>query len=133
MRLSVSRIATAAAALFFLCFLYIFICFIFISAYFYLHFFLSFFLPSAAVAALLRSPLVTSNAGVAEAACGAVTNLAAGNAENKAKLGAACVCEGGYPLDASLAFGLGRVACLSVRLHVSIIAAAASAWLCVCL
>ena len=52
---------------------------------------------SAAVAVLLESPLVTSNAGVAKAACGAVWNLAVGNAENKAKLGAAGVCEGGYP------------------------------------
>ena len=62
---------------------------------------------SAAVAVLLQSPLVTSKAGVAEAACGAVANLAVDNAENKAKLGAACVCEGGYPLDTCLAVGLG--------------------------
>ena len=62
---------------------------------------------SAAVAAFLQSPLVTSNAGVVQAACGAVANLADGNAENKAKLGAAGVCEGGYPLDACLAVGLG--------------------------
>ena len=57
-----------------------------------------FFLFFVAVAALLKSPLVTSNAGVATAAFGAVTNLAADNAENKAKLGAAGVCEGGYPI-----------------------------------
>ena len=57
--------------------------------------------------ALLQSPLVTSNAGVAEAACGAVANLADGNAENKAKLGTAGVCEGGYPLDAFAAAVLG--------------------------
>ena len=62
---------------------------------------------SAAVAVLLQSPLVTSNAGVAEAACGAVRNLTAGDPENKAKLGAAGVCEGGYPLDACLAILLG--------------------------
>ena len=52
---------------------------------------------------MLQSPLVTSHAGVAVAACGAVANLAVGNAENKAKLGAAGVCEGGYPLDACAA------------------------------
>ena len=51
-----------------------------------------FFFYSAAVAALL----VTSNAGVVEAACWAVANLAYGNAENQAKLGAAGVYEGGY-------------------------------------
>ena len=51
---------------------------------------------SAAVAALLQSPLVTSNAGVAEAALRAVQNLA-GDKSNSAKLGAAGVCEGGYP------------------------------------
>ena len=55
------------------------------------------FSSAAAVAALLQSPLVTSNARVAEAACWAVRNLAGGNAENTAKLGAAGVCEGGYP------------------------------------
>ena len=51
----------------------------------------------ADVAALLQSPLITSNAGVAEAACRAVRNLAADNEENRAKLGAAGVCEGEYP------------------------------------
>ena len=54
------------------------------------------FLFSAAVAALLQSPLVTSNAGVAEAAWRAVQYLAAGDS-NRVKLGAAGVCEGGYP------------------------------------
>ena len=53
------------------------------------------FLFSAAVAALLQSPLVTSNAGVAEAAWRAVQNLAGDS--NRVKLGAAGVCEGGYP------------------------------------
>ena len=57
-----------------------------------------FLFPSAAaVAVLLQLPLVASHAGVAEAACGAVWNLAADNAENKAKLGTAGACEGGYP------------------------------------
>ena len=56
-----------------------------------------FFFSSAAVAALLQSPLVRNNAGVAEAACRAVCNLAVCNVENQAKLGAAGVCEGGYP------------------------------------
>ena len=50
----------------------------------------------AAIAVLLQSPLMTSDTGVAEAACGALGNLAAGNPENKAKLGAAGVCEGGF-------------------------------------
>ena len=50
-----------------------------------------------AVAALLQSPLVTSNAGVAERAYNAVRILSAANPENKAKLGTADVCEGGYP------------------------------------
>ena len=54
------------------------------------------FFSSAAVTALLESPLVTSNVGVAEAACGAVTSLATDNAEIIAKLGAAGICEGGY-------------------------------------
>ena len=53
------------------------------------------FFSSAAVAALLQSPLVTSNAGVAEAAWRAVQNLAGDS--NRVKLGAAGVCEGGYP------------------------------------
>ena len=56
-----------------------------------------FFFSSVAVAALLKLPLVTINAGVVEAAFGAVQTLAAGNAENQAKLGAAGACEGGYP------------------------------------
>ena len=55
------------------------------------------FYSSSAVAASLQSPLVTSNAGVAVAACGAVANLADGNPENTTKLGAAGACEGGYP------------------------------------
>ena len=55
-----------------------------------------FFFSSVAVAALLKLPLVASNAGVAEAACGAVQNLAADDT-NRAKLGAAGACEGGYP------------------------------------
>ena len=55
-----------------------------------------FFVSSSAVAALLQSPLVTSNAGVADAAYCAVGNLASDNAENQAKLGAAGVCEGGF-------------------------------------
>ena len=59
--------------------------------------YLYFFFPSSAVVALLQSPLVTSNAGAAEAACGVVANLADGNAENSTKFGTAGVCEGGYP------------------------------------
>ena len=51
---------------------------------------------SVAVAALLKLPLVTSNAGIAEAACGAVQNLAADDTIS-AKLGAAGACAGGYP------------------------------------
>ena len=78
----------------------------FLLLYFYLYFFLTFF-PSAAVAALLQLPLVTSNAGVAEAACGVVGNLADRNTENQAKLCAAGVCEGVCPLDACVAVGLG--------------------------
>ena len=51
---------------------------------------------AAAVAALLQLPLVTSNAGVAEAACWAVLKLAM-DSTNSVKLGAAGACEGGYP------------------------------------
>ena len=54
-----------------------------------------FFCSSAAIAALLQSPLVRSNAGVVEAACGAVQNLAVDDS-NRAKLVAASACEGGY-------------------------------------
>ena len=59
--------------------------------------YLYFFFSSSAVATLLQSPLVTSHAGVAEAALGAVENLSAANADNSTKLGTAGVCEGGYP------------------------------------
>ena len=70
--------------------------------YFVPYFMLLYWLPvfllfPAAVAALLQSPLVTSKAGVAEAACWAARNLAYGNADNKAKLGTAGACEGVYP------------------------------------
>ena len=51
---------------------------------------------SAAVAALLQLPLVVSNASVAEAACWAVQVLAVDDS-NSAMLGAAGVCEGGFP------------------------------------
>ena len=48
----------------------------------------------AAVAAIIQSPLARSNAAVAEAGMWAVHNLAANNAQNKAKLGFAGCCEG---------------------------------------
>ena len=44
----------------------------------------------------MKLPVATSNADVAGAAMGAVQNLAAGNAENTAKLGLAGGCEGGW-------------------------------------
>ena len=46
--------------------------------------------------AIIKLPLATSNAAVAEAALGAVQNLTYGNAENAAKLGSAGGCEGGW-------------------------------------
>ena len=49
-----------------------------------------------AVVAIIKLPVATSNAAVAEAALWAVRNLAAGNAENRAKLGSAGGCEGGW-------------------------------------
>ena len=51
---------------------------------------------SAAVVAIIKLPVATSNAAVAEAALVAVRNLVAGNAENAAKLGSAGGCEGGW-------------------------------------
>ena len=49
----------------------------------------------AAVVAIMKLPVALSNAAVAEAALWAVYFLAAGNAENKVKLGSAGACEGG--------------------------------------
>ena len=54
------------------------------------------FVFSAAVVAIMKLPVATSNAAVAEAGLGAVRNLAGGNAENTAKLGSAGGCEGGW-------------------------------------
>ena len=51
---------------------------------------------SAAVVAIIKLPVVASNAEVAETALRAVFNLAGGNAENSAKLGSAGACAGGY-------------------------------------
>ena len=56
---------------------------------FYLFLFLS-----AAVVAIITSPVATSSAAVAETALWAVRNLTNGNAENAAKLGSAGGCEG---------------------------------------
>ena len=50
----------------------------------------------AAVVAIIKLPVATSKTAVAGAALGAVRNLAAGNAENRAKLGSAGGCEGGW-------------------------------------
>ena len=50
---------------------------------------------SAAVVAIVKSPLATSYTAVAEAALRAVWSLASSNEENKAKLGAVGGCEGG--------------------------------------
>ena len=54
-----------------------------------------FFFVFAAVVAIMKLPVALSNAVVAEAALWAVYNLAAGNAENKVKLGSAGACKGG--------------------------------------
>ena len=53
------------------------------------------FFTSAAVVAIIQSPVATSSAAVAEAALWAVTNLAV-DAEIRAKLGSAGVCEGAW-------------------------------------
>ena len=91
---------------------------------------LYFFLFSAAITALLQSPLITSNAGVAEAACGAVRNLTAGNEENRAKLGAAGACEGEFPTKCMCGcwtWQKGSPACLRVNTFAAAAAAAAAA------
>ena len=50
---------------------------------------------SAAVVAIIKLPVATTNAAVAEAGLRAVQNLAA-DAENRAELGSAGGCEGGW-------------------------------------
>ena len=57
---------------------------------------------SVAVAAIIKLPLATISAAVAKAALKAVIYLAAGNAENNARLGSVGCCEGGW-LDGGVA------------------------------
>ena len=62
----------------------------------YLFFVVCMFVFSAAVVAIIKLPVATSSAAAVEAGLWAVAYLAAGNAENTAKLGSAGGCEGGW-------------------------------------